>query len=359
MRILQLIDSLNIGGSERMSVNISNVLSNNGHEVILCASRQGGSLELFIDQKVNYIQLYKRNGLDIFAFFRLLKLIRKYKIQLIHAHSSSVFWAVVAKLLTPGMKVIWHDHLGKRIEEDRFNRIIIIIISFLIDGVIAVNEDLKNWSLKKLHVNKKNIVFINNFPLLNPYHTEINKNNAEVKIVCLANLRPQKDHITLIKAVNIVVKRYKIEKIKVILAGLIFNDDYYHKLIQEIESNALRKYFEIAGSVSDTFSLLYQSDIGVLSSVSEGLPVSLLEYGLASLPVVVTNVGECAEVVDNGVAGMVVPPSDPEAMAAALLDLIEHPEKRAMLGSKLKERVEKEYGAGKFLDEYNKLIENL
>jgi hypothetical protein len=118
MRILQLIDTLSAGGAERMAVNISNVLADNGYEVWLCASRTGGALEYFVDEKVNYLQLAKKHGLDIAAFFRLVKLIRKNKITLIHAHSSSVFWAVAAKVFCPGLKVIWHDHLGKRIEEE-------------------------------------------------------------------------------------------------------------------------------------------------------------------------------------------------------------------------------------------------
>lgn len=358
MRILQLIDTLTAGGAERMAVNISNVLADNGHEVVLCASRCGGSLEIFIDKKVTYATLNKKNGCDLRAYVRFLKLIRQHKIEMIHAHSSSVFWAVAAKLFTPGIKVIWHDHLGKRIEEEKFNRII-IIISFLIDGVIAVNEELKKWSKEKLFVNKKRIVFINNFPLLSPKKEVTLNTEKGLQIVCLANLRPQKDHFTLVRAIESILKHYKFENFKVILAGFYNQDEYYQLLRNEINTSGLGNFIEIVGSVNDTASLLYSSDIGVLSSVSEGLPVSLLEYGLAGLPVVVTNVGQCAEVVEFGNAGLVVPPSDPQALSAALLDLIQRPEKREMLGSKLKERVEKEYGAGKFLSEYNKLIESL
>ena len=58
---------------------------------------------------------------------------------------------------------------------------------------------------------------------------------------------------------------------------------------------------------------LHGADCGVLSSVSEGLPVSLLEYGMAGLPVIVTDVGQCAEVVGNGRFGRVVPPGKPNS----------------------------------------------
>ena len=87
--------------------------------------------------------------------------------------------------------------------------------------------------------------------------------------------------------------------------------------------------------------------------------MSLLEYGLAGLPVVVTNVGQCAEVVDNGNAGALVPPSNPEALAQALLTFIQQPESLLPFGSKFKHRVESGYGAGKFMVEYKKLIESI
>ncbi|MBN1118683.1 MAG: glycosyltransferase family 4 protein [Bacteroidales bacterium] len=357
MKILQFIDTLIAGGAERMAVNISNVLADNGYEVWLCASRTGGALEHFVDKKVNYLQLAKKHGLDIAAFFRLVKLIRKNKITLIHAHSSSVFWAVAAKVFCPGVKVIWHDHLGKRIDEDKFNRIIIIISSW-INAVIAVNDSLKAWSQKKLNVPDSKIVFINNFPLLREAHAEEIKENETLQIVCLANLRWQKDHITLIKAIEIIANIPTIQPFKVVLAGLYYNDEYFEMVKSLINKKQLTKYFEITGSVNNTASLLYNSDIGILSSVSEGLPVSLLEYGLAGLPVVVTNVGQCAEVMEYGNAGLVVPPENPDEMASALLQLIQNADKRALLGAKFKERVVNNYGAMKFLVQYEALLKN-
>ena len=78
----------------------------------------------------------------------------------------------------------------------------------------------------------------------------------------------------------------------------------------------------------DISNILNQATIGVLSSKSEGLPVSLLEYGLAKLPVVVTNVGECGKVVENGKSGIVVEKENSLELADALDELINSEEKR-------------------------------
>ena len=74
--------------------------------------------------------------------------------------------------------------------------------------------------------------------------------------------------------------------------------------------------------VSDIKYILNQSDIGVLSSKSEGLPIALLEYGLASLPVLATDVGECKNVINHHKA--IVVPKRSDIFAKALIEIIEN-----------------------------------
>lgn len=357
MRILQLIDTLNIGGAERMAVNISNVLQEGGHQVILCASWETGSLEKFVDEEVKVVSLKKKNALDIFAFIRFLKIIISQRIELIHAHSSSIFWAVAAKIVNPDLQIIWHDHFGLGDRLKGSDRIAWQFISPMIDAIIAVNETLMNWSRRNMKVKNDNIVFINNFPLL----PELQRQSATeiTTIICLANLRAQKDHLTLIKAIDLLQKSNPNPKLKVIFAGIILHDEYLNNITQLITELGLNDTIQLAGPVEDTASLLAGADIGVLSSVSEGLPVSLLEYGLAGLPVVVTNVGQCSDVVGNGKYGKVVPASRPSMFANELSWLIENPQLAKDMGNAFKNQVEQNYGANRFLREYEELLKKI
>ena len=86
-----------------------------------------------------------------------------------------------------------------------------------------------------------------------------------------------------------------------------------------------------------------QADLGVLSSLSEGLPMTLLEYAQAEIPVVVTDVGACAEVVAEH--GLVVPPQNPEAFAQAMYQLIQNPERAKKMAKGLQSRVESHYSS--------------
>ncbi len=356
MRILQLIDSLHSGGAERMCVNIANVLHEQGYDVFVCATRTGGPLENFIDKDVKYFVLNKRSSLDITAFRKFTQTIRSNRIDVIHAHSSSLFWAIAAKILLRELKVIWHDHLGLRVTDSKSNSLY-RLFSGHIDVIIAVNNDLAEWSLKNMKVLPERVLILNNFPLLE--EKTGNRNPDYFTIVCLANIRPQKDHATLIKAIGILAKQRMPNKLKVILAGTYAEDEYFNELRTLVGNLGLEEIIEFRGPVEDTASLLASADCGVLSSASEGLPVSLLEYGMAGLPVVVTDVGHCAEVVRRGVFGQVVPPAYPAALADALQWIIENRALAIETGERLREHVNKEYGPVRFVREYSELLKRI
>ena len=140
MKILQLIDTLEPGGAERMAVNISNLLAENKFEVLLCAARAKGAFANQVNSLVKVECLHKRHVLDIRAFCKLYSIIKKNKIQIIHAHSSSVIWATLLKLIRPNVKVIWHDHYGSRLTDKK--NIIYKSLSPFIFGIITVNQTL-------------------------------------------------------------------------------------------------------------------------------------------------------------------------------------------------------------------------
>jgi glycosyltransferase involved in cell wall biosynthesis len=94
--------------------------------------------------------------------------------------------------------------------------------------------------------------------------------------------------------------------------------------------------------------------------MSEGLPMSLLEYGAAGLATVATQVGQCADVLDNGMAGFCVPPGSPKELAAALISLLRSDEQRKSFGQKFQERVEAKFSPkavmGKLSAIYDKVL---
>ena len=340
--VLQLIDSLDGGGAERVSLNLANALSlEEGIESFLCATRRGGILEPFIDNKVGFIILNKKSLLDIKAIYRLIKFVKKNNIKIIHAHATSFLMAVIVKFFT-NIKVVWHDHNGFRDKGFKKHNLIIKISSIFFNAVFCVNKSLKNWSKENLYVSSSNIVYLENFPEIYVFNKELNLNgNKNNRIVCLANLRWQKDHLTLFEAFKEILKSYP--NWHLLLVGQDKNDSYSNLLKTFIETNNLENSIHILGSRSDTADILINSTIGVLSSKSEGLPVALLEYGLAKLPVVCTNVGECEEVLENGKYGKLVPPQNSKLLTNAFLELIENQDKREGFANSFYNHILKNY----------------
>lgn len=115
-------------------------------------------------------------------------------------------------------------------------------------------------------------------------------------------------------------------------------------LIQaEIERLGLPGRLVQAGFQSDVSSFLAEWEIFCLTSDSEGTPNVVLEAMAAGLPVVATRVGGIPQVIEHDVTGLLIPPGDESALAAALRDLLSHPEKARRMGRAARERVEREF----------------
>lgn len=336
MRVLQLIDSLNTGGAERVAVNYANSLLAHVEESFLCVTRTEGLLKESLSTEVRYLFLNKKYALDFKAIKNLNNYVKHNRIDVIHAHSSSFFIGTFIKFFNPSLVLIWHDHYGKSEFLNKRPKFILKWCSFFFDHVIAVNGNLEVWSKEVLKV--KLVNYLPNFAVLKNIKPGTRlKGDDDKRIICLANLRPQKDHITLINAFELVLKHYPDWTLH--LVGKDFNDNYSNSIYNLIRKKTLEKNVFVYGSRVDTYNILKQSSIGVLSSISEGLPVALLEYGLANLPVIATNVGDCNKVISNKDEGLLIKSGDVKILAEALLVYIENEDLMKEFAEKLHHKV--------------------
>lgn len=164
--------------------------------------------------------------------------------------------------------------------------------------------------------------------------------------VCIANLRPEKGHLTLVEAFDRVRKRHPLARLVLVGDGTMRS---------EIEGALAARDFggsvELKGTVDNVWPILGRSDVFVLPSRNETLGMAALEAMAASLPVVATAVGGIPEVVEHGHNGLLVPPRDAEALAAAMATLAASPEMRRRMGSAGKDRAEGRK-AGVMVDRY-------
>jgi glycosyltransferase involved in cell wall biosynthesis len=353
LKVIQIIDSLNPGGAEMMAVNIANGLAKNGIKSFLCATRLEGDLKEKINNQVGYLFLNKKSALDLKAILMLKRFIKENEIAIIHAHSSSYFLASIMKVIHSNTKLVWHDHYGGSENLNDRKKFPLNKMSNLFDGVICVNKLLEQWAILNLKVKK--VFVLSNFASLNKNFKKNTflKGKENRRIVCLANLREQKDHINLLKAFKNIQKIHPDWTLHIV--GLDLMDNYATKIKSFIKENTLTKSVFLCGARKDIAFILEQASIGVLASKSEGLPVALLEYGLAKLPVVVTSVGDCGNVITNKVSGLLVPPNNDVLLGEAILKLIEVPSFSKIMGEELFKTVTSKFSKEKYISKLIKI----
>lgn len=341
MRILQIIDSLEIGGAEKMAVNYANALAENCDFSGLVATRKEGNLKLHLSNKVDYLFLNRKSTLDFKAIFKLRKYCKENRIDFLQAHSSSFFTAFLVKLLCFRINIIWHDHNGLSEFISKRKSLVLKLSSFFFKGIVVVNYQLKNWAIKEL--NCKQVIYLANFTVVdsNQQKETVLYGNDGKKIVCVANLRFQKNHFLLIEVAKMLKESHPDWSFHLI--GKDFNDDYSAKVKNEISACKLDDNVFLYGSKNDTNAIIQQANIAILTSQSEGLPVALLEYGLNKKPVVSTSVGEIPMIIKNGENGFLVPKYEAKSFYEALTKLMENDELRHKIGANLYQTIQQNH----------------
>ena len=162
-----------------------------------------------------------------------------------------------------------------------------------------------------------------------------------VSLISVGRLRAPKDFVTLLRA----VATLEPGSFRLRIAG---DGPERPALEEEAAHLGLDGAVELLGTREDVGDLLAAADVFVLSSDSEGLPMSVLEAMASGLPVVASAVGGIPELVRDEGTGVLVPPRDPGALAAALEALIAQPALRARLGEAGRRRIEHDFSLAEF-----------
>lgn len=148
------------------------------------------------------------------------------------------------------------------------------------------------------------------------FKASIGISDEMIAVVIVANLRPVKDHFTLIEAASTVLKRANNFHFVIIGHGPLLN-----RLKVKVEQEGLANSFVFLGERKDVETILPCFDIGVLTSTSESFSNAIVEYMYTGLPVVATDVGGVRELIKRGENGYVVPVGNSDELAECMLQL--------------------------------------
>lgn len=306
--------------------------------------------------------LGKKLGLDPAMIGNLRSLIRKLQPRILHTHLASLRYVVpaVAGLRNPPRIVHTVHRVAERDTEAWF-RWPQRWCMRRCGEVVAVSDEVAN-SCSRVYHRLRVSVIPNGIPLANrdyfsrarfDVRRSLGIDNDCFVFCCVARLRAVKNHNALIRAFAGMAARSG--------AHLLVAGD--GELRKELE--ALAQTLQVAtrvhflGERDDVTQILAASDAFVLSSLSEGIPLSVLEAMAAGLPVIVTSVGGLPEVVRNGVEGFLVPPGNLEALENAMMQLVHNCSARSDMSRAAADTISQRFDArvmvGSYLSIYKRL----
>ncbi|MBW2021722.1 MAG: glycosyltransferase [Deltaproteobacteria bacterium] len=359
INVLHVVLGLQTGGLERVVLDLITHSSDDIKMHLVCLDEIWDNEDLLIDKCVPWSELHNYGRHKLRTIYSLVRFIYRYQINLIHTHNPGPhFYGSIAGRIT-GIPVVHTKH-GRNYQKP-YNRFWLNRISgFLSNKIICVSKDVKKVAVNidKFPAHKLvtiiNGVEVNRFAGVFMDRTKYLGINADIVIGNVGRIAWEKDHKTLLEAFSL-LKRWGRECHLLIVGDGPMKDE----CVLLAESMGIQENVSFVGNRKDVPQLLACMDIFALSSVSEGTPLTLLEAMAAELPVVCTSVGGNADIVVDGVTGLVVPARDPYSLAKSLDMLILDKTMRVTMGGKGSERVRKEFSIKKTVNEYEALYKEI
>lgn len=218
--------------------------------------------------------------------------------------------------------------------------------------IIAVSEQTRRYHITHNFVPPSRISTVHGFVdpqrLVVPdkgaraaVRAELGLSPTDFVVGVIGNIIPRKGQIYLVRALPKVVARYP--RVRVLLVGVIHPPRYGEQVRREAARLGVSDNVLWLGERKDVPRLLQALDLYALPTLSDMLPMAMLEAMWAELPVLATYAGGIPEAITDGVEGWLVPPKDPDALANALIEMIANPDERARRAQNAHQRVLKSF----------------
>lgn len=345
VRVLIVTDSLQLGGAEQVAVDVANSLDRDAFEVSFCATREDGLLRAGLADDVDVTVLGRRATWDLPKLWEFGRLTRRRGIDVVHSHGRGTmrFVSLAKSLGLVDARHVFHDHFGRLHLDRSAGTSLRLPLLYGVDAYVGVEARLCRWAVESVGLPRDRVHLVRSgvrserFSDVAPtdLRREFGLDGCELVLVMIANFRPQKDHPTLFRALAELAPAER-DRLRVVVCGSTTADPaYFDGCMAMLERLGVGHLVMPVGARDDTPALLAGADAAVFSSKNESGPLVLLEYMASGLPFVATETGEIAHAVRDQGVGILVEPRDYQALAEALLELLEMTqEERTAMGER-------------------------
>jgi glycosyltransferase involved in cell wall biosynthesis len=344
MKILYGITKSNFGGAQRYVFELATAMSREGHDVTVLCGGQGILADKLRAENIRVIPLFSLQrdisiAKEIRSFIQILDILRKEQPDVFHVNSAKMGGlGSLAGRLMGAKKIIFTGH-GWAFNEPRpswqkalikfFTWLTILCAHMTICVSEKTKKDVAGWPLVK---NKLTVIHNG----ISPFELS-QREDITFTVGIIAELHNIKGLDILLRAWSKFIKNHSA---KLVITG----EGEERKNLENMASNlGVSDSVTFKGFVGNAQSLLSNFDIFCLPSRSEALPYTLLEAGLAGLPVITTTVGGIPEIIESGINGVLIPPDDSETLFSSLILLAEDEGLRKRLGTNLKASIQENF----------------
>lgn len=358
MHVLHVVSSLEIGGQERMILDLARGLKERGHRVTVLSLAHGGALTRAFGT-IPVVSVARRGGVEPSLTMAIADIVKELRVDAVHTHNPVALiyagpaarWAKVPRLV--------HTKHGANPPRSRTDLLARRAVLRLCDAYVAVSEptaqvartlDLVPESMLRVIPNGIDVdAFIHNPANRLTVRQRLGIPPSALVVGTVGRLAPEKAHWFLVSAMKPLLG----PKTHLIIVG----EGPERPRIEKSISADLRPFVHLPGARSDIPALLSAFDIFVLSSSTEGLPLAVPEAMAAGLPVVSTAVGGLPTVIEDGRTGRLVPFGDERALRMAIEDLLRDAGKRAAYGRAALGEARSRFGLDRVVSAYETLYQ--
>ena len=364
--VCHVLHSLSIGGGELLARELA-LAHIDSFRPVFALLDELGEVGLRLRERGFHVEvLERRNGVDFRCVSRLRRFLGAEQVCLIQAHQyGPLFYSALARWPRSGPAILFHEH-GRDYPDCRRKKRVWAnrILLHRSDQFVAVGTAVRQALIEFEGMAPDRIEVIYNGIELGRYdpmrrrRATVRADEAwaddEIVIIQVARLNRLKDHETALRAIRIL--RDQCPKARLVLIGEGEERAKIERLRIEL---GLEDCVELLGTRLDVPRLLEGADIFLLSSLSEGIPLTLMEAMACGLPCVATRVGGVPEVVEHGVTGLLGKAGDPEVLEAHLRQLVIEPELRQRFGIAGRRRVERRFDASTMVQRFGSLYRRM
>ncbi len=346
--MLYVIWSLQAGGAERVVADLARRLDRRRFRPLVACLNFKGQLAAPLEAEgIPVFALDKRPRLDLRVLARLVTLMRRERVDVVHTHlwTSSLWGRLAALLARVPVRVVTEHNLDTwrrawHLAADR-------LLARATDDFIFVSEAVAQFYRSRLGLppGRGRVVLnaverppLDRLPDARAARAALGLDGARHVVGAVGRLEERKGHAFLLEAMKRVVEAEPGAR------GLIVGDGKERERLTSLaERLGLGDRVRLVGYWPDLAEALAAIDVFVLPSLMEGHPLAILEAMATARPIVATAVGGTAEAIDDGVNGILVPPADPEALAGAILGLLRDPDRGSRLGQAARKTLEEKF----------------